>query len=182
MTSKEISIKLREDARRLGLCDEWYGKWKDDSSLQELIDKFKRGNDFCFSKRWPSLSFIKKHFPQTLLRQNGILVDDTYSYPVRNPETRRLVYIRDYVLFGDSRSTIRYSFSKHSSNVWVRDTSRLKVDVKYGAFILVHLFDKATVEVKTDLVSKVCVIKHSAESVIIKDGVVTVRNEYNYLK
>ena len=182
MTETEISIKLREDARRLGLCDEWYGKWKDDTSLQGLIDKFKKGNDFCFSKRWPSLSFIKKHFPQDLLRQNGILVDDKYSYPVRNPSTRRIVYLRDYVLFGNSSSTVRYSFRQHTCNIWVRDTSRIKVDVKYGAFMMIHLFDNAVADVKTDLVSKVVVIKHSADSVVEQDGVVVVRNEFAYLK
>lgn len=182
MTESELSIKLREDARRIGLCDQWYGEWKDETTMQELINKYKKGLDFALKHRWPSLQFIKTHFPQEVLRENGILVDDIRSYPVRNPATRRLIYIRNYVLLGESHGVIRYSFKSHTCNVWVRDTSTIRVEVKYGSFILIHLFDKAKADVKTDMVSKICVIKHSPDVSIKQEGMVTIRNEFNYLK
>ena len=182
MTGTELSIKLREDARRIGLCDEWYGEWKDDTSQEDLLSKYKRGLDFCIKHRWPSQSFIKQHFTQEFLRENGILVDDTRSYPVRDSATRRLVYIKEYVLLGKSHATIRYSFRPHVCSAWVCDTSTITVDVKYGAYIMIHLFDNAAADVKTDLVSKVTVIRHSPNVKVKKDGIVTVKDEFHYLR
>lgn len=181
MTERELSIKLREDARKVGLCDEWYKEWDDDTTKAELIGKYKRGLDFCIKHRWPSMAFIKKHFTQDFLRDNGILVDDTRSYPVRDAN-RRLVYLKDFVLLGESNATIRYSFRPHMCNVWAMDTSKVKVDVKYGAFILIHLFDNATADVVTDLVSKVTVIRHSNKTSVTRSGCVTIKDEFDYLQ
>lgn len=182
MTETELSIKLREDARRIGLCDKWYNEWKDDTSMQDLIGKFLRGSDFCFSKRWPSLQFIKTHFPQELLRRNGILVDDVRSFPERDRSTRRLIYLDDYVLLGESQAVIRYSFKPHICNVWVLDKSYVNVDVKYGAFVMIHLLDNSSANIKTDMVSKVTVIRHSHNVKLKKEGIVNVKDEFHYLK
>lgn len=182
MTDIELSKKLREDARKLGLCDMWYGHWKDDTDKDELVSMFHRGLDFCLKHRWPSKSFITQHFPQDFLRDNGILVDDTRSYPVRD-SNRRLVHLKEFVLLGDSYATLRYAYRPHMCNVWVCDTSSVKVDVKYGAFILIHLFDNTSAEIKTDLVSSVTVIRHSKDVKIKKkEGIVTVKDEFHYLE
>ena len=182
MNDTELSIKLRTDARRLGLCDKWFGEWKDETSKQELIDKFLKGLDFAIERRWPTKSFIQHHFPQELLRENGILVDDIRSYPVRDHATRRLVYLKDFVLIGKSFTVIRYSFRPHMCNVWAMDSSKVKVEVKYGAYILIHLFDTATADVTTDLVSKVTVIRHSDKTNVRRSGCVTIKEEFDYIK
>lgn len=181
MTEKELSMKLRADARRLGLCDQWFGEWKDDTGMERLATMFKKGLDFCIRHRWPGRSFIKQHFPTDFLRSHGILVDDTRSYPVRD-ENRRLVYIKEYVLIGKSHASVRYSFRPHMCNIWVCDSSTVKVDVKYGAYMLIHLFDKSSADIKTDLVSSVTVIRHSPDCKVTKEGVVKVRNEFHYLE
>lgn len=181
MTENELNNKLREDARRLGLCDEWYGKWKDDTNRQELCDMYKRGLDFCIKHRFPTKSFIKHHFSQDFLRDNGILIDDTRSYPTRNEE-RRLVHLREYVLLGDSSITVRYAFRPHMCNIWACDNSKVKVDVKYGAFVLIHLFDNASADITTDLVSKTTIIKHSQKAKIKEEGNVTIKDEYHFLE
>lgn len=182
MNDKELSIKLRTDARRLGLCDKWFGEWNDNTNKQELISKFIHGLDFCIERRWPAKQFILHHFPQELLRENGILVDDIRSYPVRDPSTRRLIHLSDFVLIGESSTVIRYSFRPHMCNVWAMDNSKVKVDVKYGAFILIHLFDNATADAVTDLVSKCTVIRHSTNTSVTRSGCVTIKEEFDYLQ
>ena len=182
MNEKELSVLLRNDARRLGLCDKWFGEWKDNTSKQELINMYKRGIDFAIERRWPAKQFILHHFPQELLRQNGILVDDIRSYPVRDPSTRRLVYLKNFVLIGNSSTVIRYTFRPHMCNVWAMDSSHVKVEVKYGAFILIHLFDNATADVMTDLASTCTVIRHSANTTVSREGCVTVKEEFDYLQ
>jgi len=180
MTEKELSIKLRESARGVGLCDEWYNGWKDETALEELVGKYLRGLDFCIKHRWPTKSFIKKNFTQGFLRRHGILVDDTRSYPIRD-ENRRQMYLREYVLLGKSHATVRYAFRPHMCQVWVCDNSDVTVDVKYGAFVLIHLFDNSRADVKTDLVSSATVIRHTPETKVKKEGVVKVKDEFHYL-
>ena len=181
MTDIELSKILREDARKIGLCDMWYGQWTDDTDKDELVSKFFRGLDFCIKHRWPSKSFITQHFSQDFLRDNGILVDDTRSYPVRD-ENRRLVHLKEFVLIGDSHTTVRYAYRPHMCNIWACDNSTVKVDVKYGAFIMIHLFDNTSADIKTDLVSSVTVIRHSRKAKVKKEGVVTVKDEFHYLE
>ena len=195
MNDKELSFKLRTDARRIGLCDKWYSDWNEDGDRQYLIDLFKRGLDFCISHRWPDKTFIHHNFDQELLRQNGILIDDTRSFPIRNPQTRRQIHHSDYVLIGESSAVFRLNFRTDVSNnimvfkykrpnvcnVWVLDKSSVRIEVKYGAFILVHLFDDATADVQTDLVSKVTVIRHSENTSVKRKGCVTVKDELDYL-
>ena len=181
MNDKDLSVKLRTDARRLGLCDKWYNNWKDETDKKALIDKFKRGVDFCIKHRWPAKQFIKHHFPQDILRENGILVDDTRSYPVRDPETRRQIFIREYVLIGESSITVRYMFAPHMCNIWALDDSKVTVKATRGAFILIHLFDNATADVTTDLGGNVTVIRHSEATSVKRNGCVTIKEEFNYI-
>lgn len=165
----------------MGLCNDWQNNvWNREMSQDELVGLFKRGLDFCIKHRWPSKSFITQNFQQDFLRHHGILVDDTRSYPVRD-ENRRLIYIKEYVLLGKSNVTIRYTFRPHMCNVWACDKSTVKVDVKYGAYALVHLFDNATADIRTDLVSKVTVIRHSPDNKVKKEGIVVVKDEFHYL-
>ena len=182
MTDKELSKLLRTDARRLGLCDQWFGEWKEDMTKQEMISMYLKGLDFCIERRWPSVSFIKSHFSQELLRENGILIDDIRSFPVRNPETRRLIYLRNFVLIGRSSTVIRYSFRPHACNVWVMDKSKVRVECKYGAFMIIHLFDDAEADVFTDLVSNCTVIRHSTDTKVTREGCVTIKEEFDYLR
>lgn len=182
MTDKELSKILRTDARRLGLCDQWFNDWNEETTKQDLITKFLSGLDFCIERRWPTKSFIQHHFSQELLRENGILIDDIRSYPVRNPETRRLIYLRNFVLIGNSSTIIRYSFRPHACNVWVMDKSKAKVECKYGAFMIIHLFDDAEADVFTDLVSKCTVIRHSTGTKVKREGCVTIKEEFDYLQ
>lgn len=181
MEDKQISIKLREDARRLGLSDESYAEWDDDTSIDDLCKKFKNGLGFCIRHRWPGKHFIKKHFPQDLLRMNGILVDDTMNFPIRNKE-RRLVYLKDYVLIGKSQASVSYSFRPHVCTVWVFGTSTVRVDVKYGAKVTIHLLDDSSANIKTDLVSKANVIRHSANTNVQMVGIVTIEDKFHYLE
>lgn len=181
MEQRELSIKLRSDARRLGLCDLWFGQWKDETSMEELVSMYVKGLDFCIKHRWPSKDFIKHNFPKDFLRSKGILVDDKHSYPVRD-ENRRQVYLMNYVLLGESCATIRYSFRPHLCNIWVCNNSSVKVDLKYGAYALVHLFDNSSADITTDLTCTATVIRHSPSAKITKNGNINVKNEFHYLE
>ncbi len=48
--------------------------------------------------------------------------------------------------------------------------------------MVVHLFDDAQVDVFTDLVSNCTVIRHSTDTIVKKEGCVTVKEEFDYLR
>ena len=63
---------LRDRARELGLCNQWYKGWKKEESKQELIDKYIRGIDFCIEHDYPKLDFVRAYFSKKILNSNGV--------------------------------------------------------------------------------------------------------------
>lgn len=181
MNNRDLNNKLKEDAKRIGINDEVYQKWNEDSSIDDLMKLYKENLDFCISHKWPSKGFIKHHFDQTTLRNYGILIDDTMIYPYRN-QKRRFVYIKDYVLMGKSEAIIKYAFKPHACRIHVMEGSSVFVDVKYGAFMEIHLYGNSYANVTTDLVSMVKVVRHSFDAKIRKQGVVKTEDAFVYLK
>ena len=151
MDLKELNKTLRADARAKGLCDEWYGEWKEENdSLQQLIDKYIKGFDFCAENRYPSNEFIKENFPQELLRKNNILVDDTYS--LLNPKYA--------VILGSSKTTIRCN-GYTVSTVYVFDSADVTLSAKSHAHVIVHVYGPDTrLSVIDESSNKVLVRKH----------------------
>lgn len=58
--NKNISLKMKNEAVSLGLCDKWQEEWTAQTTKEEMIEKFIRGQDFCIKHDWPSVSQIKK--------------------------------------------------------------------------------------------------------------------------
>lgn len=181
MNDRDLNNKLKEDAKRVGVREDVYNNWNEEDTIDDNIKRYKENIGFCISHRWPSKGFIKHHFDGEILRRNGILIDDIKVYPFRN-QKRRFVYIEDYVLMGRSEAIIKYAFKPHSCKVYVLDSSSVFVNVKYGAYMEIHLYDQSYVNVTTDLVSTVKIIRHSPECKIKKQGLVKIENKYVYLK
>lgn len=131
---------LRMKARDYGLCDEWFGEWKEENdSLQQLIDKFIKGLDFCLEHDYPSVRFIKEYFPVDLLRENGILADDRWS--LLNPKYA--------VLLGNSESTIRLNGYTVSA-VYLKGVSTARIHLKDNCHLIVHVYEDAGVHIACD--------------------------------
>lgn len=137
MEISELNDKLRFNARNLGLCDQWFGEWSGkEYSQQELIDRYVKGLDFCIKHGYPTNKFIKDNFDIELLRENNIIVDDTYS--LLNP--------RVGVILGESNTKVRcngYTVSK----LYVKDASKVDVYIKEHAHIIIHIYDDAEVNI-----------------------------------
>ena len=169
MNTKELNKTLREEARFLGLCDDWYNAWKE-YSQEELVERMYKGIDFVLKHHWPTNEFIKKHFKQDFLRTNGVFVDDKYS-ACNTPES---------LVLGNSDMRFRYS-GKYYGNINLRDNSTTHITTKGVGLLIVHMFDSATVKVEQLEKAKVVVIKHSRNVGIDAPPDVKVKEEYDYL-
>lgn len=123
------SEKLKLQAIKLGLCDEWQRKWSKNHSDQELIDKYIRGLNFCLKHDFPKVQDIKKNFDKKLLHANGIWCDEV----VRKISSKMII---NGNCFG------RLNFKDFdTATIYLRHASKLTVNVKDYARVNVFCRD-----------------------------------------
>ena len=133
-----LSETLKQQAVDLGLCRPWTEAWGD-CDQQELIDKYKKGIDFCIDKQYPSNERIKANFDRALLNANLIFVDEH----IRLDDAPSGIYI----LNGECSGSIRFA-PWTAATVYVRHTSNVRIIAGDFAKVFVRLYDEA--EVKTE--------------------------------
>lgn len=145
MTDRELNIALREMARSQGLCDQWYNEWKDDSTIEECLERYVRGIDFTVTKDYPPLDFIRKNFSKDVLHKHLIFLDEEID--IEDAQSGIYVFLGDCsgkICFnGFSVGTIHI---RHTSiiNVCSYDMAKTFVSVYEGATAQCHSFDHAT--------------------------------------
>ena len=162
--NKKLNKELRDQARGLGLCDQWYKEWKKDESKQDLIDKYLRGIDFCIQHDYPDLEFVKENFEDDLLRKNGIIVDSEAN------ETNK----RKVVLLGNSTGNVIYT-DFFTGSVYVRHSSNVNIETSGTSVVFVHAYENCRVKVMAAEQSKVFVYHYSGD--IQTEGNVVVREK-----
>ena len=163
MTDKELNKMLRDRARELGLCDQWYNDWKNRSSKQELIEKFLRGIDFCIKNDYPKKEFIKAYFPKELLRENEVFVDDKIG------ETN----LHRTVLLGTTEGELKYD-GYSVGKVYVQHQSVVKITACDRARVFVECYDDTKVEADAKDDSRIFLYQHGGNAEI--SGNVIVRD------
>lgn len=140
--SNELSMRLKKEAVGLGLCEDWTNGWQDNSTQQELINKFKRGIDFCLQHHWPSADFIDRNFKRELLWANGINVHGFRSF--RNPEM--------CIFMGDANSVIRLDNQcSHGSRIFLNDNTETQVFVHTNEKVIIETRGHAHVKIHPDM-------------------------------
>lgn len=167
----ELNTELKNQARHLGLCDEWTNLWNKDWSNEKMVERMYKGLDFCLQHHWPSNDFILKHFDQDFRRNANVFVNDKYS--INNP--------KESLILGKSDITARFN-GANNGTIHIRDNSSVKLSAKNRSFVIVHLYENAYIDVEQFDRAKVVLIKHSQKVTIIADRAITIREEYDYLK
>lgn len=133
----QLNRQLKDQAVSLGLCRQWQGEWDEDRTDTQLIEMFKRGQDFAIQHDYPSLDFIRDNFPQPILEANGIFVDAVAEKDLLNGT---------YVFLGECDMTLR--FPRWTAAVlWLRHDSRATIVADEFCKIQVRLYDRSEVEV-----------------------------------
>jgi hypothetical protein len=164
MSTKKLNKTLKEDARALGICDRFYDSWGKKETLQQLVEKYLQGIDFCMKHDYPKLDFIREHFPKDLLAENNIFLDCCID--ASNLMTA--------VSLGNAIGCIRYD-SMHTGNIYVKHFSEVTVEVIRGAKVFIEVYDNSILHVKVDKNSKAFVYWHGGA--IYHEGNVTIRDK-----
>lgn len=140
MEGKELSVTLREMARsqKTPLCDDWYGKWNDDTDIDELLEKFVSGIDFCIENDYPSLEFARKYFTskdkKEALHRHNIYLDEEVNLVESNSGV--------WVLLG--RCTGRITFDGWAvASVHVRHECSVRIDAEDLSRVFVSVYEDA---------------------------------------
>lgn len=144
MTDRELNISLREMARSAGLCDEWYGQWSDEDSIDECLDKAIRGFDFCVNRDYPSLEFIRKHFKKEDLHRHRLFLDEEIDSTI---DTNGYV-----ILLGSCKGVLKID-GIVAVTVYLRHDSIVDVEAKNGASVFVTHYDQSSGKCTSDYLS-----------------------------
>lgn len=132
-----LSETLKQQAVDLGLCRPWTEAWGD-CDQQELIDKYKKGIDFCIDKQYPSNEFIKANFDRDLLNANLIFVDEYLDFDMMPSGI--------YIINGECSGSIRFA-PWTAATVYVRHKSNVTIIADDFAKVFVRVYDEADAEV-----------------------------------
>ena len=148
MENEELSISLREIARsqKTPLCDEWYNEWKDNTSIDELLEKYIKGFDFAVKNDYPSLEFCRKMFDKNDLHRHNIYLDENV-----NIEDANNGY---YVFIGNSKGDIIIDGFK-AVTIYVRHDSNINVRAFNGAIVTVFYYDSSSGNTISDDYSRI---------------------------
>ena len=153
-----LAKALAREARRKGICDEWYRDLMALNDKDTMLDMYVRGIDFCLSNDYPDNDFIRAHFKGTM-ETHGIYLDDRVN----------LINPKRCVALGETRGNIHVS-GYAVTEVFAKHDARLSVTADDHAFVMVDAFDRSEVTVSARDATKICVNRYGGARVILASG------------
>ena len=164
---KNLSDKMKNEAVSLGLCAQWTAEWKDNSSKDEMVQKFVDGIDFCIGRNWPSTKNMKKYFGD-VIHDHGVYVDENVG--LKNPGMT--------ILNGECVANIGFDWMS-TGEIYVRHNSSLYLDVRDMAKVFINLLDDSELHVRCDDSAK-CFVYQYGGKVVKSSGNVIIKDRHDF--
>lgn len=145
-----IGKDIAQRAEQFNICQEWKGDLMTIKDKEKLIEMYLKGIDFCIANDFPPLDFIRDHF-SGIIEQHGIYLDGDFE--VVNPSK--------IVALGKSKGNVMVGGFK-ASQLYVRHASKVFVRAVDDCFVMVSVYDNASVEVEASNRAKVCLHNFNA--------------------
>ena len=155
--------RWREDARALGMCDEYYESWGTPDA-NELMRKFVKGVDFCIEHNWPTAKMLVRNLGNDFIHKFGVWADERVGFGTRW-----------MMVMGKCRGSVTFS-GYDVSVIYVKDDSRLNIEVKDFARVSVRVFGRAKVNVVNRSYNQSFVYTHGSACKCVTTGSVKVRD------
>ena len=147
-TYMNLIKQLAKEAKKKGICEDWHLRLKVTDSVEELIDMYIKGIDFCLANNYPSNDFLRKNY-KGKIEHRGIYIDDQFN----------LKNSRFLVSLGNCSGGIEVN-GYNVSEVFVKDESSVTIIAKESAFVMVDIFDHASVSVIAHDSARVCINRY----------------------
>lgn len=149
----KIVKELAKEAKRKGICQEWYSELKRLDNKEAMLEMYMRGIDFCLSNDYPDNDFMRKNFDE-IMEKFGIFLDDSIV----------LVNVKKCVALGNTKGSVEIT-NFGTSEIFVKHNSELTIIAKGDSFVMIDLFDNATIHVRAQDRAKVCVNRYGNSKV-----------------
>lgn len=124
-----------QQAKKDGICTEWYEQMLQDPSIENLCDMFFKGDDWAIEHNFPSVEMLEQFKGQT--EPYGLFLDHKGKAESKD----------HLAFFGNSEVELEYDgFSV--SVLTLRQNSKAKIVARDYAFLIINLCDNAEVEVE----------------------------------
>jgi len=158
---KEIAL----EAKKFGLCAEWYKSMLAVTTYQQLAQMYFDGDDWSMEKDFPSIELLRKHsgaiFPY------GMIVD---SVSEKFENNFRIAF------FGNCDSEITYN-NYSVGNVIVRHQSKVKIIAKENSKVFVNVMDNAEICVIATQDAEVIIYNYGQNVKYKNEGNVTIKRK-----
>lgn len=139
MTGEELNNALKNMAVKNGLCEKWTNEWRDSFRIEEWLDMYVRGQDFCIKHDYPPVAFIKENFKREDLHKHRIFIDEEV---MMNDAQHGF-----YIFLGHCTGSITFD-DFAAATLYVRHTSDITVTAKGAARVFVSIHEKAECKTK----------------------------------
>ncbi|MDR1416315.1 MAG: hypothetical protein LBJ57_02695 [Prevotellaceae bacterium] len=140
----KLNKELAEEAKKKGVCAEWYSQLLHTEDKHALIKMFLKGIDFCISEGYPSPRLFRQF--DGIRQQHGIFQSEQI-------QAENFEYV---VALGQCQGAATYT-GYAVGQVFVKHNTKLSVTASGSAFVMVDVFDGAQVEVAAKGNAKICV-------------------------
>ncbi len=132
----DLTLRIKEDGARKGMCAFYQGKLIEGLSIQRLSTLFFRGIDFCIGNDFPTLEFLRKN-----IRSQG----DQYGFCLDNKDVRE-TNIPRLCLNGECKARLQYQ-NCNLGRLYVRHGSSAKLFVSGTSVVTIDAFDDSHLDI-----------------------------------
>lgn len=128
----ELIEQLKADGISKGLCLQWQGKLRKGLKLEQLVELYIKGINFCIKNEYPTLDFLRQHF-KGKCEPYGVYIDDEVTDSLNES---------NIVLNGACKAILDYD-DYIVARAYIRHNSEAGVDVDGNALVTIDVFDNA---------------------------------------
>lgn len=151
-----LSNELAKQAKKKGICQDWYNDLRTTQDKEKLLDLYIRGIDFCLSNDYPSNEYIRSNFVG-IMGRHGIHLDENIS----------IASERRVIALGKCYGNVETN-NYDTCEVFVKHDSEIVVTANGNSFVMVDVFDNGRLSVTAHGNAKVCVNHYGGEIVYSK--------------
>lgn len=154
----KINKELAYEAKRNGICSEWFNRLLQTEDKGELLKMYLEGIDFCLSNNYPSNEFIRANF-KGYCEKYGVFIDDEINS----------VNLRYLVALGTTEGQVEYN-GFEVGQAFIKNQSKVQIIATGNSFLMVDIFDAAEIKVEAREHAKVCINQYGGRVETITEG------------
>lgn len=143
-----LSHELAKQAKKNGICEDWYLALKNEKNIDKMLEMYVKGIDFCLSNDYPSNHFIAKNF-KGKMEKYGIHLDEVLCI-----ESESKV-----IALGKCTGTIEL-FNFDVSEIFVKNECNLTLVAEGNSFVMIDVFDNSNIIIHAYDNAKFCVNRY----------------------